>query len=137
MIYISAVVTNATANEELSYIWLLPSTELFFLYLFESAGVSYKLPFGVGCSNVATYLPRGSNHFFFVLNAKAHNNIFATTSRLLLRRVGYIQTVQIEGTVFQRPWKEHCYRNTGRLSKFEGAEVMDYGAYPVEFTMLC
>lgn len=30
----------------------------------------------------------GSNHFFFVLNAMAHNNRFATTSRLLLMRVG-------------------------------------------------
>jgi len=67
----------------------------------------------------------------------AHNNRFAAMSRLLLRRVGYIQAVQVEGTVSHRPWQEHCYRNTGRLSKFEGAEVMDYGAYPVQFTMLC
>jgi hypothetical protein len=44
---------------------------------------------------------------------------------------GGLQAEQFEGTVSQRPWKEHCYRNTGRLSKFEGAEVMDYGAYPV------
>lgn len=67
----------------------------------------------------------------------AYNNRFATTFTLLLRRAGYIQAVQVEGTVSHRPWKEHCYRNTGRLSKFEGAEVMDYGVYPVQFTMLC
>jgi hypothetical protein len=48
-----------------------------------------------------------------------------------------LQAEQSEGTVSQRPLKEHCYRNTGRLSRFEGTEVMDYGAYPVQFTMLC
>jgi len=51
--------------------------------------------------------------------------------------VGYVQAVQVEVTVSHRPWNEHYYRNTGRLSKFEGAEVMDYGAYPVQFTRLC
>jgi hypothetical protein len=55
-------------------------------------------------------------------------------SRLLLRRVGYIQALQVEGTVSHKPWKEHFYRNTRRLSKFEGAEVMDYGVYPAQFT---
>jgi hypothetical protein len=66
----------------------------------------------------------------------AHNNRFANTSRLFLRWVSYIQAVQVEGTVSHSPRKEHCYRNTGRLSKFEGAEVMDYGAYPVHDAVL-
>ena len=55
--HVYQIITNATQNEGILHTRLSLSTQLLFLYLFESAGVSYTMLYGVGCSNVAMYLP--------------------------------------------------------------------------------
>ena len=43
---------------------------------------------------------------------------------------------EVNRTVSRSLLQEHGYRNPGRMGKLEGAEDLDYGAYPAQLRML-